>query len=56
MMDKLATNVKFRTLFLLFGVVIALIVGILTNSLGWAVLVVSMCSIVVGVSKIRHTE
>lgn len=56
MIDKLVTDMKFRVAFLLLGVTSALVVGLLTDSLGWAVLVVSVLTIVVGVSKLRHTE
>lgn len=56
MIDRLATDLKFRVVFLLLGIVISLVIGVLTRSLGWAVLVVSIFSIVVGFCKIQHAK
>jgi hypothetical protein len=54
MIDRLATDLKSRAVFLLLGIVISLLVGVLTGSLGWAVLVVFIFSIVVGLCKLQQ--
>lgn len=56
MIDQLATDLKYRAVFLLLGVAISLVVGVLTGSLGWAVLVVAIFTIAVGLSKSRHAK
>ncbi len=51
MIRNLATDSKFQVVFLLLGVAISVPVGLVTESLGWAVVVVSTFSIVVGFCK-----
>jgi hypothetical protein len=56
MIDRLATDLKYRAVFLLLGVAMSLVVGVLTGSLGWAVLVVSIFIIAVGLCKSQHAK
>jgi hypothetical protein len=51
MIRNLATDLRFQVAFLLLGVAISVPVGLVTESLGWAVVVVSTFSIVMGLCK-----
>lgn len=56
MMRKLATDTRFRVMFLLLGVAISVLVALATGSLGWAVVVVSSFSIAVGLCKYQQAR
>jgi len=52
----MATDLKYRVVFLLLGVAVSLVVGVFTGSLGWAVLVASIFIIAVGLCKSQHAK
>lgn len=56
MIHNLATDLRFQVVFLLLGVAISVLVGLATQSLGWAVVVVSTFSIVVGLCKHQQAK
>lgn len=56
MARNLATDLRFQAAFLLLGVAISVPVGLVTESLGWAVVVVSTFSVVMGLGKLQQAK
>ncbi|HET9591968.1 MAG TPA: hypothetical protein VFP17_03545 [Solirubrobacterales bacterium] len=52
--QTLATDLRFRAGFLLLGVALSIPIGLISGSLGAAVVVVSIFSILVGLAKYRE--